>query len=52
MSITIRVLGLELLHIEISTDSDEQGPGDCTTTPVGFAPSPGDQRWDRGAELS
>jgi hypothetical protein len=52
--LTLRVLGLELLHVEVSTDDpppQQSGPGDCTTTPIGFAPSHGDQRWERGADL-
>lgn len=38
MRLTIRLLGTEVFHA--STDPDEpqsqQGPGDCTTYPVGF----------------
>ena len=46
MRLTIRLLGTEVLHI--STEADDagnDGSGDVTTYPVGFAPSPGDQRW-------
>ena len=50
MSITVRFLGLELFHVEMSTDAaDNDGPGDCTTTLFGFTASPGDQRWETGA---
>lgn len=44
----MRVLGLELLAI--TTGDEETGPGDSTSTPVGFAPSLGDQRWERGVD--
>lgn len=51
MRLSVRMLGLEVLTIEASTDDDQpNGPGDCTTTPIGFAPSPGDQRWEKGIE--
>lgn len=46
MRLTIRLLGTEVLHV--STEADDAsngGPGDCTTYPVGFTASPGDQRW-------
>lgn len=46
-------LGIDVLTIELSTDPDNgTDPGDCTTTPLGFTPSHGDQRWNRGAELT
>lgn len=46
--LTIRVLGVELLHLDLDTDSPSPEPergADCTTYPVGFAASAGDQRW-------
>lgn len=54
MRLTIRVLGCEVLHL--STDDEpevehEVGPGDCTSYPVGFMASPGDQRWEKGVDL-
>lgn len=55
MRLAITVLGRDLLTLEITTTTTEQqadGPGDCTSYPVGFTASPGDQRWDRGAELT
>jgi len=52
MKINIRLLGTEVLHVEIggADESDDQR-GDCTTYPIGFTPSPGDQRWERGVDL-
>ena len=51
----MRVLGLELLHVEASTedevDEDMDDSGTTASTPVGFTPQPGDQRWERGAEI-
>lgn len=40
MIMTVRVLGLELLHFEITTDPTEEGEerGDVVTTLTGFAP--------------
>lgn len=47
MNLTIRFLGLELLTIEANTDTaDYDEPGDCTTTPIGFAGYVADQRYD------
>lgn len=51
MRLTIRILGAEVLHVSTEPDHDD-GPGDCTSFPVGFVASPGDQRWERGAELT
>ena len=53
MRLAITILGLDALTIEISTHDSDNGtdPGDCTTMPLGFAPSPGDQRWQAGPEL-
>lgn len=50
--LTIRVLGCEVLHIDTDRDDRQSQPdrGDCTTYPIGFTPSPGDQRWERGLE--
>jgi hypothetical protein len=36
MTLTVTILGHELLRI--STDPPDDGPGDVTTSPVGFAP--------------
>ena len=53
MNLTVRVLGLELLSVDISTEQQQDGsPGDCTAQPISFTSSPGDQRWDQCAELS
>ena len=59
MRLTIRLLGLGLLDVEISTDpagddydTDRDLSGGSTTSyPIGFTPSPGDQRWEKGVEL-
>ena len=52
MRICVRVLGLELLAIEASTDSDEQTdePGDCTTTAIGFVRNDAGHEWQLGVE--
>lgn len=53
MRLAITFLGLDLLSIDVTTDTDTDNgtdPGDCTTYPIGFTPSPGDQRWERGLE--
>jgi hypothetical protein len=50
--LAITVLGLDLFAIDITTDAPSpapDGPGDCTTMPLGFTASPGDQRWEAGA---
>lgn len=54
MRVAVTILGLDLLTLEITTTTTEQqaDAGDCTSYPVGFTASPGDQRWDRGAELT
>lgn len=51
VTITVRLLGLELLHVEMNTETadNNDGPGDCTTNLFGFTASPGDQRWEAGA---
>jgi hypothetical protein len=48
MQRTVRLLGLEFLHIDLSDpepETQQEKPPDCTTYPVGFVASPGDQRW-------
>lgn len=49
MQLTIRLLGTEVLHISteaaVATE-DEEWQGDVTTQPIGYAPSPGPQRWN------
>lgn len=49
MTLTLRFLGLELLHLSVATDSTdtpaESGPGDCTATALGFGFN-GWTRWD------
>ena len=49
--LTVRLLGVEVLHVEL-TDGDDSGPGDVVSQPVGFVQSPGDQRWETSPELS
>ena len=56
MRFSIRVLGLELLTIEASTDDgapavdgEELAGGTTSAYPIGFCASPGDQRWESGA---
>lgn len=53
MRLAMTLLGLDLLTVEISTDDGDNGtdPGDCTSTQVGFAPTPGAQRWEQGPDL-
>lgn len=51
MKITVRVLGLELLHLAIDTDdSDESGPGDYTATGTTFLGFHVDPRWQPGLD--
>lgn len=54
MRLTIRALGLELLDIHVSTEEetadDYDGSGTTSAYPVGFTPSPGDQRWETGVD--
>lgn len=52
MNLTVRVLGLELLSIEASTDGTDNGTdnGDCTTYPVGFVRDAGGSEWQAGVE--
>lgn len=55
-SLTIRVLGFELLHITsgedevVYTEGTELAGGTTSAYPIGFSPSPGDQRWEPGVE--
>ena len=58
MRLTVRVLGLDLFDVEISTDDAESSSPDADlsggttySTPIGFTPSPGDQRWEKGVDL-
>jgi hypothetical protein len=53
MRLAITLFGLDLLTVDIaSADGDNStDPGDCTSFPVGFTATPGDQRWERSAEL-
>jgi len=51
--IVLRVLGVDVL--EVTTEPPDDGPppgakGDVTTIPVGFTPTPPDQRWEHGLE--
>lgn len=53
MRLTVRCLGLDLLDIEINTDSPSPEPdclGDVTSYPVGFTVSHGDMRWEEGLQ--
>lgn len=47
MRLVIRAFRLDLLDVELTTTEpdDNDGPGDYTSTPVGFTHSPPDQRW-------
>ncbi len=54
MQLTIHILGVELLSFALSTDEAE-APEGCElaggatgSMPMGFMPSYGDQRWERG----
>lgn len=53
MRLAVTLLGLDLLTIDLTTGDGDNGsdPGDCTSFPIGFTASPGDQRWERSAEL-
>ena len=57
--LTVRLLGVEVLHVDLTDDSadgpgDGPGdvPGDVVSQPVGFVPSPGEQRWEPCPDLS
>ena len=59
MILTVRLLGVEVLHVELTdvlhvelTDGDDSGLGDVVSQPVGFVQSPGDQRWETSPDLS
>jgi hypothetical protein len=51
VQLTVRLLGVEVLHINLA-ESDEATTQatDCTTYPVGFVVQPGDQRWDKAIQ--
>ncbi len=49
---TLRLFGVAVLMWTVTEDDAETSPGDCTTYPLGFTPSPPDQRWERGPELT
>jgi hypothetical protein len=54
MRISVTLFGLDLLTVEVDTSHDSDNgtdPGDCTSMPLGFTPSPGDQRWQSSPEL-
>jgi len=51
MRIVLRILGAEVLAMETGPEQLDEGPVECTTYPVGFTPSPGDQRWEKGVDL-
>lgn len=54
MQLTIHILGVELLSLALSTDDEaaaegcELAGGSTGSTPMGFTPSWGDARWERG----
>lgn len=49
MQLTVRMFGLEFLHVDLSDPAEQASeldePTSCTTYPVGFVASAGDQRW-------
>jgi hypothetical protein len=53
MRLAITFLGMDLLSVDVSTSDGNNGTGagDCTSIPLGFTASHGDQRWERSAEL-
>lgn len=56
MRLTVWLFGAEVVAVDIGAgdhdrDHDrDDSPGDCTTTPVGFTPGSGDQRWQPGTD--
>jgi hypothetical protein len=60
MRLVIRVMGLDLLDVELTTATEPEAEDDPAAAlnggstgamPMGFTPSPGDQRWQKSAEL-
>lgn len=58
MRVTLRLLGLEIIDLNLTTDSDdneaeetEDRVADHVGTLIGFTPSPGDQRWEPCADF-
>lgn len=51
MRLAIRLLGLDLLTIELDTETGgDSGAGDATATPLGFTGFATDTRWQPGGE--
>ncbi len=51
MHLTVRLLGLDLLHFEISTeDLSTNEPGDSISIPIGYVAPPRPPREDQGRE--
>lgn len=51
MRLTVWILGRELLSIALNDPADTiepDDPGSITSIPIGFTPTPGDQRWEPG----
>lgn len=58
MRLMVRILGLELIDVEVSTDQAEPDDdkardlsgGSTSSYPVGFTPSHPDPRWEEGLQ--
>ena len=54
MQLTVRFFGLEFLFVDLSDPlpiGNDDTATDCTTYPLGFVPSAGDQRWESCPDL-
>lgn len=49
MRLAVSAFGIEWFAIEITDDAGD-GPGDCTSTPVGFVRDEAGHEWQRGVE--
>lgn len=50
MRLALHILGTEVLALTFGSDEtaieyEDDEPGSCTSTPIGFTPSHGDVRW-------
>lgn len=51
MRLVVRLLGAEVFAIETGPEASDDDAGECTTQPIGFVRSEGDQRWLSGVDF-